>query len=228
MMAVPIRTAPKHPSENATAMNLNLLRLTAAAVVVCGALACSSDLTDPNAPFALSLEFNPSVDTLFITDSVVAAPVHLTLSATSLGQPVQTPRGVEWTIADSTIATVDSTGGLRPVSLGTTTLTARVNSEKAHATIVVAQSVTHVLVAPNPVVGFVGDTVTIVASALDRNGALVPGTAYAFTVTDPTTVALSRTSTRTATATFLKAGTARIDVVADGQLGSTTVTIQTK
>lgn len=211
-------------------MKSNHLRFTTVALlIVTGAIACASDdLTNPFAPMGLGLEFSQSVDTLFLTDSGVPAPVHLTLSATSFGQSVETPTGVVWTIADSTIATVDSAGALRPLRLGTTTVTARVNDAKAHAEIVVVQKVTRVVVAPTPVAAFVGDTTTFVASALDASGELVPGTAYSFTTTDPTVVALTRTSTRTARVVFLKAGTARIDAAADGYVGSATVTVQTR
>ena len=213
-----------HPS--ATAMNLNVFRLTAAVLLSTGAVACTSDVNSPFAPPGLSLTFSPDLDTLFLADSGGATPVHLSLSATSLGQPVTTPSGVEWTVADTTIAVVDSTGAVRPVGLGSTTVTARVNSEKAHATIVVVRPVTHVVVTPSVLTGVVGDTTNVVASALDANGSLVAGTAYTFTVADPSTVSLTRTSTRTATAVFLKAGPVRIDVTADGKVGSATGTIQ--
>ena len=209
-------------------MNHTHFRLTTVALLLTAGLACTSDVTDPFAPMGLSLQFNPSVDTVFLTDSGLVSPVHLPLSATSFGQPVPTPKGVEWTIADTTIAVVDSTGGVRAIRLGTTTLTARVNAEKAHATIVVVQKVASVVVTPNTLAGFVGDTTNIVASALDASGALVPGTAYAFSVPDPTAVLLTRTSTRTATAVFLKAGPVRINVTADGHVGSATGTIQSR
>ena len=210
-------------------MNFHLFRMTAVALLVASALACSGDnVTDISAPMGLALQLTPAVDTAFLTDSGVSTPVHLTLSATSLGLPVQTPHGVEWTIADPTIAVVDSTGSVSPVSIGTTTLTARVNSAKAHATIVVANKVARVVVTPNVLAGFVGDSAKISAGAFDENGALVPGTAYTFSVSDPTAVSLTRTSTQTATAVFLKAGPVRIDVKADGQVGSATGTIQAR
>ena len=210
-------------------MNLNRRYLTAVSLLAAAGLACSSDVTNPFAPMGLSLQFSPSVDTLFLTDSAVSTPVHLTLTATSFGQSVPVPHGVVWTVADPSVAViVDSTGAVLPVGLGTSTVTARINDTKAQGTIVVVQKVQSVLVTPNPVTGFVGDSASIVASALDANGAFVPGTAYSFTVTDPTTVALTRTGTRTATAVFLKVGAARIDVTADGRVGSATVTVQSR
>jgi hypothetical protein len=113
--------------------------LIATCVAIVGtSLACSSDtLTDLNAPPGLSLKLTPPVDTIFVTTTFSAAvPVALTLSATSLARPVVAPTGVEWTSSDPSIAVV--TGGIvRAVATGTTIVTARVNGERATATIVV-------------------------------------------------------------------------------------------
>ena len=201
----------------------------AAAVLVGAALACSSDVTDFNAPPALALQLSPSVDTIFVTDSTgFSTSVKLTLSATSFDKPVQTPVGVEWTTDDAAVATVDSAGNVHPTGVGTTTINARVNSAKAHATIVVAFAVTRVVVSPAQLNVLAGDTVQITASAVDANGVQVPGTIYTFTALDPTVVAVTRTGNTTARALFLKAGAARVDVRADDQVGSATGTVQAK
>jgi xanthine/uracil permease len=109
-------------------------------LLVAGAgLACSSDtLTDVNAPFALSLELTPSVDTIFVTNTIATAtPVVLVLSAESLGRLVATPKIVEWTSSNPAVAVVTN-GVVRAVGTGTTIVTARVNDADAHTTIVVA------------------------------------------------------------------------------------------
>jgi hypothetical protein len=104
-------------------------------------LACSSDsLTDPNAPPGLSLRLSPSADTFLVGDTIGnTPPVQLTLTAKSLGLPVQTPTGVVWTSANASVAIVSGTGLVSPTGLGTTTVTARVNGERATSTIVVAK-----------------------------------------------------------------------------------------
>lgn len=113
----------------------------ASVFIVSTGITCSSDsLTDPNAPPGLTLKLTPSADTIFVGDTIAtAAPVQLLLSAKSIGLPVQTPSGVVWTSANPSVATVSGTGLVSAVALGTTTVTARVNDERATSTIVVAK-----------------------------------------------------------------------------------------
>jgi hypothetical protein len=108
-------------------------------LVVAAGLACSSDsLTDPNAPPGLTLKLSPSVVTIFLTSTMpTATPVTLSLSATSLGRPVQAPTGVEWTSSNSSVAVVTD-GVVSAIGPGTTTVTARVNAERATSTVIVA------------------------------------------------------------------------------------------
>jgi uncharacterized protein YjdB len=122
--------------------------IVASIFVIAAGLACSSDsLTDPNAPPGLSLKLSPSADTMFIGDSTVTtAPVQLILTATSIGLPVQAPTGVVWTSANPLVATVSATGLVSAVAIGTTTITARVNDERATSTIVVAKGLTRLTV----------------------------------------------------------------------------------
>jgi len=200
----------------------------AAGVLVAGAsLACSSDsLTDSNAPPGLALSLTPAADTIFIADTVAtAAPLALSLSATSLGRSVVTPTGVEWTSSDPGVAVVSPTGVVTAAGIGTTTVTARVNDARATTTIVVAFRATQVTLSPTSLVGVAGDTVVVTASALDANGALVPGTIYAFSSSDVTAAAVSQTGTRTARVVFLKAGATRVNVTAAGQTVSATGTV---
>jgi len=114
-------------------------RLLIASMLVVGAgLACSSDsLTDPNAPPGLRLKLAPSVATIFLGGTVpTGSSVALSLSATSLGRPVQAPTGVEWTSSNPSVATVTD-GVVTALAPGTATVTARVNAERATATVIV-------------------------------------------------------------------------------------------
>jgi len=130
-------------------------RIIAAGILVAAAsLGCSDDsLTDLNAPPGLSLSLTPSVDTIFITSTIAAAPpLLLGLSATSLGRSVVAPSGVEWTSSNPAVAVVSS-GLVTAVGTGTAVVTARVNSDRAKMTVVVALGVVHVPVtgrAPSP------------------------------------------------------------------------------
>src|SRR4051812_36463618 len=94
-----------------------------ATLAVGAATACSSDsTTDPFAPQGLALTLSPAADTVFVSDSLVlTAGVSLSLSATSFGNPVQTPSGVEWSSSNPDVAVVDETGKVTPIGFGTTT-----------------------------------------------------------------------------------------------------------
>jgi hypothetical protein len=118
--------------------------MSAAVLAVVAGVACSSDEpTNPFAPMGLELFLTPAVDTIFISGAIKPGDqIKLSLSATSFGLTVTPPKGVEWTVADASIATVDSTGTVRPVRLGSTTVTARVNSERATARVFVLNRLT--------------------------------------------------------------------------------------
>jgi hypothetical protein len=207
-------------------MRLTTSRL-ASVAMLSAVISCSSDsVTDIGAPPALRLQLTPAVDTIFVSDSFSVATTRFTLLATSFDRPVQTPKGVEWTIGNSSVATVDSTGAVHAVALGSTTLTARVNAAKAHATVVVDRAVAQLVVSPSVLTGVVGDSVVITAVAVTSGGVPVPGTIYSFTTPDPTAVSLVRTGNTTARAKFLKAGSVRVDIAGGGQTKRLTGTIQ--
>ena len=190
-------------------------------------VACSSDsVTTLQEPPGLGLSLSPTVFTIFVADTLGAADVAtLTLSATSMGLPVVTPRGVVWSAEDPAIVRVDSTGLIHPISFGSTTVTARINETKASATVVVAYKAVKVTLTPTTFAGLAGDTVQLAFSAVDAAGVRVPGIAYTLTVADPTVSALTRTGPGTARLTLLRAGTARVTLVAAGQTVTSTGTI---
>jgi alpha-tubulin suppressor-like RCC1 family protein len=189
--------------------------------------ACSRDTTDPFAPLALALTVAPSVDTIFVSDSIVGADAKkLTVSATTLGRPIPTPTGLEWTTSDPTVVAVGSDGTVRALSVGTATVTARVNSSRATATIVVAYRVRTLSLTPTSLAGVAGDTLTVTASARDASGVLVPGTAYTFASPDTSIATVTATGTQTARVKLVKQGTARVTVKAGGQTVDLTGTVQ--
>jgi uncharacterized protein YjdB len=190
-------------------------------------LACSGDsVTNPFAPLALELTLSPSVDTIFVSDSISTInSAKLGLSATSLGRAITTPKGVVWNSDNPSIAFVDTAGTIFAASRGTTTVTARINSEHTQATVVVAYAVKRVVLQPGTLSGRVGDTLQVLASAVDAGGVLVPGMIYTFTSGDPTVASVTKVGTRAARVQFLKAGTARVNVVSGEQAASATGTV---
>lgn len=209
------------------ALPRRLLAVLGLLLLVAAAASCSNDsITDPNAPMNLKLHLAVPADTLYVSDTVAAGQrVQLGLSGTSRGLPVSTPLVAEWTSSNTAVATVDETGLVTPVGIGSAKITARVNDERVSTTIVVARAAVHVEVSPSTISGLAGDTVTVTARALDAQGALVPGTAYAFGVSDPTLATVTRIDNRTARVVFLKAGTVQVTVDAAGQQAVAVVTI---
>jgi len=191
------------------------------------AVACAGDfITNPFAPMALELFLAPSVHTILVPDSIPPlTSSRLDLSATSLGLPIKTPKGVVWESSDPTVAFLDSSGAIFPVRLGSTTITARINLTRATSTVVVANKTTRVVISPTVFIAHVGDTVEVKASALDASGVFVPGMVYAFSSSDAATATVTRTGNLTARVTLLKVGTVRVNVTAGGQTATATGTV---
>ena len=192
--------------------------LTLSTLAAVGRAACSSDTTNSFAPLGLALTLTPPVDTIFVADTLTGAnSAQLKVSATSLGNAISTPGGVEWSTSDPNVATVNSSGLVVARGIGSATITARVNSSTAHTDLVVAYRVSQLTLSATSFANLVGDTVQFTASALDPNGTLVPGTAYAFTSADPTVAVVISPSPRTGRVVFLKTGVANVSVKAGGQ-----------
>ena len=204
-------------------------RLLIALTLPCAAalLACPSDddLTDPFAPMDLAIQVAPTQVQLLISDSVTASDnTQLQLSATSLGFPVLTPHA-RWTTSNANVALVDSSGRVQALRVGVATITARVNGETSKSVVVVGNAVVGVTLLPSTASGVVGDSTTLTASAVGGNGLLVGGTAYVFTMTDPSVASLTRTGNQTVRLNLLKVGTTRVIVTAGGQTASSTITV---
>ncbi len=193
--------------------------------MVFAACTSSEDATDPSAPMDLALFLTPSPAVqLAVADTITSSDqIQLLLAATSLGFPVLTPHA-EWTSAIPSVAIVDSTGLVQVIGLGKTTITARVNGVKVSTQVTVVQRVVSATLSPRTVQGLVGDTAILTATATDARGLPVGGTSFAFTATDPTAVAVTRTGDQTAKITLLKAGSTSVSVVAGGQTAATAVT----
>jgi uncharacterized protein YjdB len=190
-------------------------------------IGCPSDddLTDPFAPMNLSITVTPPQVAIPITDTVTTGnSTQLSLSATSLGFPVVTPHA-RWTTSDSRVALVDSFGKVQAVTVGTATITARVNGETSTSVVSVVRQVAGLALLPTSVLGVVGDSAVLTASAVGTNGQLIAGTVYTFATSDPTVASFTRTGNQTVRISLLKIGTAKISVIASGLTAFTNVTV---
>ena len=190
-------------------------------------LACPNedDLTDPFAPMDLVTQVAPTAVQLLVSDTVtVSNNTQLQLRATSLGFPVVTPHA-RWTTSNPNVALVDSSGRVQALRIGVATITARVNGETTNCVVTVNNAVAGVTLLPSTALGAVGDSTTLTASAVGTNGLLVGGTAYVFTLTDPTVASLTRTGNQTVNLRFLKVGTTQVTVLAGGHTAASTITV---
>ena len=153
-----------------------------AAIVALSAVGCSSDSvpTAGRLPLGFELALAPTADTLFLAvGQTTPSTLKLTPTATVRGQPVDLP-GHVFESSDEAVATVDENGVVRARSVGTATITLRVNDIRASMTIVVLPVVQGVTLTSPVTQTLVGDTIALTAATLDTAGKPVAGQPITF------------------------------------------------
>jgi alpha-tubulin suppressor-like RCC1 family protein len=177
---------------------------TAFAVVALGSACSSGSLTDARA-LAVQLSIAPAFDTLFLDPaSSTPSTLKLTATATSAGQPITLP-GHTFESANAAIATVDANGVVTARSVGTTTVSVRVNDERSAATIVVLPIVKTFSLSAAPTQALVGDTIVVTPTLLGWSGQPVAGQTITYTSSSPSAVVSA-----SGRVVFTAAGTATI------------------
>ena len=115
-------------------------------------------------------------DTLVLT--ALEQAVQLTAEVRDQVGRVMDDVSVAWSSADTTIAMVDSSGLVRAIGSGAVTVTAGVGEASGDAHVTVMQSVGAVTVSPPIDTIAVGDTLRLMAEALDANGHAVEGALF--------------------------------------------------
>ena len=96
-----------------------------------------------------------------------------------------------WTVANSNVAAVSSTGLVRAVGNGATQVTANVDGANASVIVQVAQVPTNITISPaNPAVG-IGSTLQLTATSRDALGSPVPNQTFGWTVSNPSVATVS-------------------------------------
>jgi uncharacterized protein YjdB len=162
------------------------------------------------------LEVQPGIINLTVGASAsLRADVFDTKGGTLAG------RRVFWSSQNSAIATVSQTGTLTAVAPGVATVAANSGGKSGLANVTVtARPVSVVRVTPTSNQVTVGNSVTLLAEALDAGGIVVLGKAFLWTSSSSTIVTVSSTGVVTA----LAPGNATISASVDGIAGSATVT----
>jgi uncharacterized protein YjdB len=161
--------------------------------------------------------------------SVAAATVTIGAKATLLATVtdtkgnVVTDRPVTWTIAPSTVATIDAaTGEVTGVAAGTATATATSEGKGGSATVTVTPvAVKSVTVAPATLSLAPTQTGTLTATVTDANNTVVTTRPVSWSSSDPLIASVSTTGVVTA----LLPGTATITASSGGQSGTAAVTV---
>jgi uncharacterized protein YjdB len=131
-------------------------------------------------------------------------------------------RSVVWSSSNESVATVDASGALTAVSLGTATITATSEGKSGAATVEVAPvPVASVTVTPPTAAIVVRGTATLVASVKDANGAVVTDRAVTWTSSDAQVATVSATGVVTGVAP----GAATITATSEGKSGAASVTV---
>lgn len=168
--------------------------------VIALSLALSASCTDATGPnlsdvpgyMISSVRVSPSVDTIFVADPIrVSDRVTFTASATGKNGAQISISRFAWSTSDPAIATVNSSGVVTPLSVGTVQVIASAD-KIGKATLVILPAIINISISPPvdtilvtlPIVAS-RDTIRLTATARDLSGTLLPGTVFSWVSSAP-------------------------------------------
>jgi uncharacterized protein YjdB len=170
------------------------------------------------------------VASVTVTPSTASVTVGQTVPLTATprdasGNPL-TGRVIGWSSSDNSIATVSASGVVTGVATGVATITATSEGQSGTAAVTVTPSgpgpVVSITVSPATAAVVIGGSVTLVATARDANGTVVPGTPMTWSSSDGSIATVSSGGT----VTGVSLGTATITASSGAVSGSATITVQ--
>ena len=172
----------------------------------------------PPDPVAATVTVNPSSATL----ATLGETARFTAEVRDQNGQVMTGTAVAWTSSDASIAAVDASGLVTAAGNGSATITAAAGSVSGTAAVTVAQTVSAVTVTPPAdTLVALGDTVRLVAEAVDANGHAVTGAESMWASSDTLVATVEASGLVTAAGN----GTATITATSGTASGSTAVTV---
>ena len=196
-----------------------LLFVSALVSVTLWASACGDGTTEPppDPPRPTTVKVSPAATELV----ALGATVQLSAEVQDQNGQVMAGATVTWASSAAAVATVDASGLVTAVADGSATITATAGSASGSATVLVAQEVTAVAVAPDTATVVGGDTLRLAATATDANGHIVPAVEFAWASAD-TAVAVVDTS---GLVTGVDTGQAEVMAAAAGATGRAELTV---
>ena len=195
--------------------------LSAAMATVAWAAACGDGGTEPPAPppdppRATTVTVNPATTEL----NALGATEQLTAEVRDQNGQVMAGAAVTWASSSAAVATVSASGLVTAVANGAATVTATAGSVSGSATVVVEQEAVTLQLTPEVVTfGALGDTLSLVAEAVDANGNAIE---VAWSSSDSTVATVDASGLVTAAAN----GNATITATAGSVTGSATVVVE--
>ncbi len=187
-------------------------------------LACSSgDITAPGTETVGNANVPASVviTSPASSDILIGSVVNLVAAVRNASGQDISNIAITWSSSDATVASVSSAGALTALKVGTTLVTGSASGRSASITInVKAVPVSQVAVTIKTNL-IVGESATAVATPTDASGNVLSGRAASWTSLNPGVAIVSPTGVVTA----ISVGSASIEAVVDGVIGSANVVV---
>ncbi|MEM7414954.1 MAG: Ig-like domain-containing protein [Gemmatimonadota bacterium] len=194
----PLCPRPERSARTALARTL-ALTLLPVALFACG----TSTGPEPDPEPVASVQVTPDSATIIARETRA-----FSASTLATGGAPLTGRTIAWSVANSTVATVDANGTVTGVSEGSTTVRATSEGVVGSATVdVLPVPVAEVVVSPDSVTLEEGDTLSLDAEARDASGGVLPGREVRWSSADPS---VARVDSLTGTVTAVGAGSTSI------------------
>ncbi|MHB1224757.1 MAG: Ig-like domain-containing protein [Gemmatimonadaceae bacterium] len=152
----------------------------------------------------------------------VGATSRLTVTARNADGATIADATISWRSSATTVATVSSSGEVRALSVGSTTITATSEGRSANVSVTVSPPmVDELTVDPSSLTLTVGEERTLTATARDADGDALESATIAWTSSAPAVATVSSTGRVTAVAV----GSAAITATSEGKAASVAVTV---
>ena len=196
--------------------------LSAAMATVAWAAACGDGATEPPAPppdppRATTVTVTPATAEL----TALGETVQLRAEVRDQNGQVMAGTSVTWASSSAAVATVSAAGLVTAADNGTATITASAGGVSGTATVMVAQTVSAVTIAPAADTLVAGDTLRLAAEATDANGHTVAGAEFAWASGDTAVAVVDATGL----VTGIGAGEVEITATSSGVTGRATLVV---